>query len=148
MVSSLEKLLHRGLEKVSDEIDAYRDPTIIWTTNNQVNNSSGNLTLHLCGNLQHFIGHILGQSRYERNREREFNVKNLSSNEINKEIEDTKKAISDTLQQLDNSTLQEKYPIEVLGFEMTVEYFLLHLHGHLNYHLGQISYHRRLLDVN
>jgi len=29
---------------------------------------------------------------------------------------------------------------------MTTEYFLLHLLGHLNYHLGQISYHRRLLD--
>jgi hypothetical protein len=29
---------------------------------------------------------------------------------------------------------------------MTLGYFLIHLYGHFNYHLGQINYHRRLLD--
>jgi hypothetical protein len=28
---------------------------------------------------------------------------------------------------------------------MTTGYFLVHLATHLNYHLGQINYHRRLL---
>ena len=42
--------------------------------------------------------------------------------------------------------LNETYPINVFGYEMTTEYFLTHLTTHLTYHLGQINYHRRLLD--
>ncbi len=34
---------------------------------------------------------------------------------------------------------------EIETYTDAVLYFLVHLNGHLNYHLGQINYHRRLL---
>lgn len=34
-----------------------------------ITNSVGNLGQHLCGNLQHFIGAVLGSTGYVRNRE-------------------------------------------------------------------------------
>ncbi len=47
---------------------------------------------------------------------------------------------------LKNEDLQKTFPINVFNYEMTTEFFLVHLTTHLNYHLGQINYHRRLLD--
>ena len=41
--------------------------------------------------------------------------------------------------------LEKPYPLEVLGYPMTTGYFLIHLYGHLNWHLGQVNYHRRLV---
>ncbi|MEO1253486.1 MAG: DinB family protein, partial [Bacteroidota bacterium] len=45
-----------------------------------------------------------------------------------------------------SSIFEELYPIEVFGYTMTESYFLIHLLGHLNYHTGQINYHRRILS--
>ena len=42
--------------------------------------------------------------------------------------------------------LDETYVENVMGYEMTTRYFLLHLLAHLSYHLGQINYIRRALE--
>lgn len=42
--------------------------------------------------------------------------------------------------------LQQEYPILVFESKTSTEFFLIHLSTHLAYHLGQINYHRRLLD--
>jgi hypothetical protein len=47
---------------------------------------------------------------------------------------------------LTEDDLQKKYPLNVFGYEMTAEYLLTNMASHLTYHLGQINYHRRLLD--
>jgi uncharacterized damage-inducible protein DinB len=57
-----------------------------------------------------------------------------------------REAVLTALQQISNETLNSIYPSNVFGYEMTTEYFLVHLYGHLDYHLGQINYHRRLLN--
>jgi len=62
------------------------------------------------------------------------------------DIELTIKIVEKTLNNLKNEDLQKTFPINVFGYEMTTEFFLVHLSGHLNYHLGQINYHRRLID--
>jgi uncharacterized damage-inducible protein DinB len=54
--------------------------------------------------------------------------------------------VQKTLQELKEEDLQKTYPINVFGYEMTTEYLLTNMAAHLNYHLGQINYHRRLLD--
>ncbi|MEQ1764058.1 MAG: DinB family protein, partial [Pyrinomonadaceae bacterium] len=51
-----------------------------------------------------------------------------------------------TLAKLTADDLAANYPLEVFGHPMTTEYFVVHLATHLNYHLGQINYHRRLLS--
>ena len=145
-LEELTKLFLRDLDRLAVEMRAYQNANVVWKKTGEVNNSAGNLCMHLCGNLQHFIGAILGNNAYVRNRYNEFNCIDVPLEEMLKEIEKAKEAIASTLPKLDQERLLKVYPLEVFGAEMTTRYFLLHLNGHLNYHLGQISYHRRILD--
>jgi len=147
MIETLTQLFLRDLEKLKTEISSFKDEKKIWEISGDIKNSAGNLCLHLCGNLQHFVGSILGNSGYTRKRDEEFSRKNVPIKELIGEIETTEKIVESTLNKLDNSILQKIYPENKYGEEMTNGYFLLHLFGHLNYHLGQINYHRRLIDL-
>jgi Protein of unknown function (DUF1572) len=100
----------------------------------------------LMGNLRTYIGKNLGNVPYIRNREAEFSSKNIPKETILFMIEETKSIVLKTLESLNIKQLEAIYEENVLGYEMTTQYFLIHLYGHLNYHLGQINYHRRLLD--
>ncbi len=147
IITSLEKLFIRDLDLLAKEIDAYPSEDSLWVVKNDIKNSGGNLCLHLSGNLQHFVGTLLGKTNYVRNREAEFSSKNIPKEKLLADIEATKKAIIHTLSQLDESDLSKPYPVEVFGEPMTTEYFLIHLLGHLTYHRGQINYHRRILAI-
>ena len=142
---SLSKLFERDLGRVKTELLAYPDESVMWQVQKQVNNSAGNLARHIAGNLQHFVGTVLNGSDYVRNRTSEFNDKNVPREQVLAELDKTIDAVQASLANLSDEQLAATYPIEVLGYPMTTEHFLLHLSGHLNYHLGQISYHRRLL---
>lgn len=142
----LNKLFTRDLDRLHKEIESYNNEDSIWIINGEVKNSAGNLALHLCGNLQHFIAHVLNGSDYKRDREFEFSGKR-SKVELLQEIENTKEAIQSYFEKSVENAFDKPYPIEVFGHSMTVSYFLIHLQGHLNYHLGQINYHRRLIKA-
>jgi len=154
MIKTITQLLLRDLEKLKTEITSFKDEKKIWVISGDVKNSAGNLCLHLCGNLQHFIGAVLGNSGYVRDRDAEFSRKDvpilelaLPAGRLVAEIELTKKVVETTLKNLSEGMLEKTYPINVFDYEMTTEFFLTHLTTHLNYHLGQINYHRRLLDI-
>jgi len=146
ITESLQSLYTRDLSKLKTEIESYQNEQALWKIDNDILNSGGNLCLHLVGNLKHFFGAILGNSGYVRNREEEFSLKNIPKSELIQQIEETLNVVISTLSQLSEEDLEKEYPIEALGYPMTTEYFLIHLFGHLGYHLGQINYHRRLLD--
>ncbi|WP_426275108.1 DinB family protein [Chryseobacterium sp. S-02] len=146
ITESLQSLYTRDLNKLKLEIESYQNEESIWKTDKSISNSAGNLCLHLVGNLNHFIGSQLGNSGYIRNRELEFSLKNVPRAKLIEKVEDTLKAVTSTLDTLSSEDLKKDYPLEALGYTMTTEYFLIHLFGHLSYHLGQINYHRRLLD--
>jgi len=143
---TLTQLFTKDLNKLKDEIAAYSNEADLWKIEDGIANSAGNLCLHLVGNLKHFIGKTLGNISYERNREKEFTDKDVPSAILIKSIDETIKAVAVSLQNLSDEGLAKIYPINVFGSEMTTENFLIHLYGHLNYHLGQINYHRRLLN--
>lgn len=147
ITESLKSLYTRDLNKLKTEIESYQNEEALWKIDKNILNSAGNLCLHLVGNLNHFIGAILGNSGYIRNRELEFSLKNIAKSELIQQVEGTLNVIISTLDQLSEEDLAKEYPIEALGYPMITEYFLIHLFGHLGYHLGQINYHRRLLDV-
>ena len=147
MVNTLSQLFLRDLEKLKTEITSNKDEKKMWEINGDVKNSAGNLCLHICGNLQHFIGSVLGISGYKRDRDSEFSRKNIPVDEIIRKIDHTIFTVKKTLSELDVNKLDEIYPINVFGEEMTTGFFLTHLTTHLSYHLGQINYHRRLLDT-
>ena len=146
MIEILDKLYERDLQKLKTEITAYKVEENIWKISGEILNSAGNLCLHLCGNLQHFIGAVLGNSGYIRKRDEEFSKKNIPISELVAEIELTTEVLKKTFAGLNEDDLQKIYPVNVFGYEMTTEYLLTHMATHFNYHLGQLNYHRRLLD--
>lgn len=145
LIDTVRELVLRDLTKLKQEINSYTSEESIWKLEGEIKNTAGNLCLHLCGNLQHYIGAVLGKSGYLRNRDAEFSSRGLSQASLAKEIEITLKIVDRTLSTLDHDILNQPYPENVLNKPMTTGYFLIHLAGHLNYHLGQINYHRRLV---
>ena len=146
LISSLKDLFSRDLGRLSKEIQSYKDEKNLWIIDKDILNSGGNLCLHLIGNINTFIGAGLGKTGYVRDRPAEFNTKDVPVSEMVKMIEDTKVMVNKTLSNLSASDLEKEYPMIVFQKPMTTTFFLIHLAGHLTYHLGQVNYHRRLLD--
>ena len=145
IIETLVQLYQRDLERLKIEVGQYNSEDSLWAVSDGVTNSAGNLALHLIGNLKHFIGAVLGGSGYVRDRDSEFAIKGTKRDDLISEIEEAAEMVADTLKKLAADDLSKTYPIEVFGHPMSTEYFLIHLSTHLNYHLGQINYHRRLL---
>ncbi len=145
LATELNKLYTRDLDRLMIELESYADEESLWIKVDGINNSAGNLFMHLCGNLQHFIGAILAKTGYERQRDFEFNGK-LSLAQITAEIVQTKQVLIDYFSNSEDADFQEEYPLQPFGYAMSVAYFMMHLHSHLSYHMGQINYHRRILS--
>jgi Protein of unknown function (DUF1572) len=143
----LIELFEKDLSKLKEELNFYNEERGIWYVKGEIKNCAGNLALHLLGNLNYFIGAILGSTGYVRNREMEFSEKNVPRAEITDNIDKTIKMIKSVLSRITEADMKKDYPIEVLKNrgKMSTEFFLIHLSGHLNYHLGQVNYHRRLI---
>src|SRR5580765_7791582 len=138
----LIELYERDLAKLKSEIEQYDDEADLWKIATGISNSAGNLCLHLTGNLNHFFGAVLGDSGYVRDRDAEFANQNVSREKMLADIDATLDVVRSTLAALTENDLDKPYPIEVFGHAMTTGFFLVHLTTHLNYHLGQINYHR------
>lgn len=147
IVNEFKILFERDFEKLFAEINSYSITENLWKIDGTISNSAGNLCLHLIGNLRHYIGKEIGGFDYERNRENEFSAKGISKEDLLNEISFSKDIVSKSLEGMDDSLWPRIYPIQVFGMPMTYGYFLTHLYGHFNYHLGQINYHRRLVDA-
>ncbi len=141
----LSKVLVRDLQTLARELDGYRDESQIWSTPHGLKNSAGTLALHLIGNTRHFIGTVLGNSGYVRDREFEFSGQPVLREQIKATIADAIREIETTLAALPDSKIGEVYPIEVGKCRPVTGQFLVHLATHFAYHLGQIDYHRRLV---
>jgi uncharacterized damage-inducible protein DinB len=146
LIETVKELFKRDLDKLKTEIASYKNEKAIWHIEKGIANSAGNLCLHLVGNLNTFIGAQLGNTDYVRNRELEFSLKDIPKAELIKKIEDTITVIDASLDKLSDEELNNEYPVIVFDKKMSTGYFLVHLTTHLTYHLGQINYHRRLLD--
>jgi uncharacterized damage-inducible protein DinB len=143
------EIFERELNKLIEEIKQYPDDPSIWRIQDGIKNSGGNLCLHICGNLQHFIGNVLGNSGYIRNRDKEFSISGIPSTELIEEIKKTIEVVNSTLKSTQKMDLEEEYtalPAHLLGKEkLTKGFILMHLISHMDYHIGQINYHRRMI---
>ena len=146
LIETLKILFTRDLGKLRSEIELYKEEENIWKIEQNISNSAGNLCLHLVGNLNTYIGKEIGKSNYVRNRELEFSLKNVPRKELLRKIDDTIDVVGKSLEGLDKNTLENEYPVLVFDKKTSTEYLLIHLATHLTYHLGQINYHRRLID--
>lgn len=146
MKTTLIELFERDLQKLKTEINLYKDEDRLWILQTDISNSAGNLCLHLMGNLNHFIGATLGHTGYVRHRADEFGLKNILRQDLIMNIDNCILIVKNTLVKLTETDLEKDYPLEKYGTVVSTTHMLLHVYGHLSYHLGQINYHRRLMD--
>lgn len=143
---TLIEIFERDLNKLKEEINFYKNERELWIIEKEINNSAGNLCLHLIGNLNHFIGATLGETGFIRDREIEFSAKNETRQNLINEIEKTMETVKSSLNKLSNDNFDKNFPVEKHGKVVKMDFMLLHLLTHFNYHLGQINYHRRLIQ--
>ncbi|MGD1007643.1 MAG: DUF1572 family protein, partial [Ignavibacteriaceae bacterium] len=124
---SIVEIFGRDLNKLRIEISSYTDETKLWTVEKNIKNSGGNLCLHLIGNLKQFIGSALGKKPYERNRDAEFGLNNISKKELLKEINGTMELVAETINSLKEDDFIKIYPVDVFNKPMTTEFFLISL---------------------
>lgn len=142
---SLIEIFERDLKRLITEINLYRDENNLWIVKEGISNSAGNLTLHLLGNLNYYIGGVLGHTGYIRHREDEFALKKVLRTDLITNIENCIVIVKNALNKLSSEDLKKDFPVEVKDKISTTDFILIHLATHLTYHLGQINYHRRLL---
>ncbi len=148
ILDSLRSLFDRDIKKLQAEIEAYTSDSALWQYQHDIKNSGGNLCLHLIGNLNTYIGNGLANANYIRDRDREFAVKNIPKSELLYMLDKTRAIVNAGLNRIGEADLSADFPMIIWENKTNMAYTLMHLHSHLNYHLGQVNYHRRLLDVN
>ena len=138
-------LFSRDLTRLGQQIEAFPNDETLWETLPGVLNPAGNLALHIEGNLLEFVGRQLGKLPYKRNRELEFSLRGMPRDEIGRRLAELRQSIPAVIQELSTEQMEMEYPEVVLEVATTTRQFLIHLYGHLNWHLGQIDYLRRIL---
>jgi hypothetical protein len=111
-----------------------------------VKNSCGNLALHITGGLNHFVGATLAGTGYIRNRDLEFSQKDVARKDIVAGLEELIPLINKTLGSFTPEKMEADFPLVFDGMKRTNGYVLTQLMLHLDYHLGQINYLRRMLE--
>ena len=113
VIRTLRTLFTRDLDRLHKEISSYTEEANLWIVDQQVTNSGGNLALHLVGNLNTFIAGEIAGSGYVRQRDEEFNLKDVPRIQLLKMIEDTRVAVDSALERMDPELLEKEYPIMV-----------------------------------
>ena len=141
----IANVITRELRALRREIETYPSEEGLWEVLPGTANPGGNLALHLAGNIQYFLGNVLGKNGYARNREAEFGSRDVPRQELLREIDNAIAAVQAGMSQISDADLAKPYPEAVGGVSSTTGAFLAHFATHLAYHLGQVDYHRRVL---
>jgi hypothetical protein len=144
--SILSNFYERDLRKLIEEISLFRNEENLWRTQGSVKNASGNLVLHIIGGLNHLIGATLAHTGYVRDRDQEFSQKGVERKVLVAQLEELILMINGTVNALTQEQMEAEYPIFFDSPKTTTSYVLLQLLLHLNYHLGQVNYLRRMLE--
>ena len=143
LASELAALFARDLARLIQELNAFPDTASVWKTAPGVTNAAGTLALHLEGGLRHFIGFHLGKIAYKRDRPVEFSARGVERAELIARLEAVKEMVPRVIAGLSDAELDAMFPEVVLDKPLTTRQWVIHLNGHLNYHLGQVDYLRR-----
>lgn len=142
----LIELYKREIDRLKNEILSYEADELLWK---QFEGTvpAGNICLYLTGNLQHYIGNIVGDSGYIRNKEAEMKARNLSRERLTEEIDNTLQTVVNTLEEVSKTDLQKIFPTNEFEEPVTTEYYLIHLLKNFSFYLGQIKYHHQLVSA-
>ncbi len=89
----------------------------------------------------------MAQTKYVRDREFEFSGNPVIRTKLYQELDETITVVNEGFDALTEAQLDGNFPMRIWEEEKKTLFTLMHLHGHLTYHLGQLNYHRRILDV-
>ncbi len=148
LATELAALYARDIARVIQELRAVPGTASVWKTTPGVTNAAGTLALHLEGNLRYFIGLRLGQIAFERDRPLEFSARGVEQAELIARLEAVHEMAPRVIATISDHQLDALYPEPYMGKPITTRQLLIHLDGHLNYHLGQIDYLRRFVTGN
>jgi hypothetical protein len=142
---ALAAIISRELQTIERELNAYPSEAQIWELPAGLPNSAGTLALHAAGNLQHFVGAVLGGSSYVRDRDAEFSRRGVPRAELIEDLQRAARAVRETLTTLPPAKFAETYPLPVANRRVNTGEFITHLAVHLAYHAGQLDFHRRIV---
>ena len=119
----------------------------IWWRPNEASNAIGNLVLHCVGSTRFYIGHVIGNSNFVRNRDAEFSERrSLPAEELLARLNIAIEEADDVLSHLDPTTLLT--PAErALKPAIVMDVISLQV-AHYALHVGQIAYATKLLNAN
>ncbi len=140
------KIYETDLRKVINEVNLYKNEADLWKLADGISNSGGNLALHLIGNINHFFGAALGGTDYKRERDTEFADKKVSREQIVQGLENAVQVLKDALGNLSDEDFQKEFPENFRDGNPPIVAVVAYMLSHLNYHLGQINYHRRFFS--
>lgn len=141
----LQEVFWRDLLRLQQQVKAFPEEALLWRPAGGMTNAAGNLVLHLEGNLREYIGRQLGGVAYHRNRPAEFATRDLPQQDLLDRVVALRELVPGILGARAEGDWALPYPEQVLGRPMTQRQFVIHLSGHLQYHLGQIDVQRRAL---
>ena len=144
--SVLAEFYERDIRKLIEEVNLFKNEEDLWKINGSVKNSCGNLALHIIGGLNHFVGATLAQTGYVRNRDQEFSTKGVERKELVAQLEALIPLINETVRALTTEDMEAEFPMFFDKPKTSTSYVLVRLLAHLNYHLGQVNYLRRILE--
>ncbi len=142
----LATLYERDLRKLIEEVNLFQSEDDLWKTVGNVKNCCGNLALHIIGNLNHYVGATLAHSGYVRDRPQEFARKGVARKELVAQLEALIPMIKTTLNNFTDVQMDAQYPDLFDDAYNSNSYVLIRLLTHLDYHLGQVNYLRRILE--
>src|SRR5882672_7490919 len=142
--ADIATILLRELEGFEREVVLFPDDEILWKTLPGVTNSAGNLAMHVAGNLQYYVGTVLGGTGYRRNRDAEFARRSGTREEVVSDLHQAAKTVRDVLPEMKDDKLADEFPELVMGMKFRTSTFLVHLCAHAGFHLGQAGYLRRI----
>ncbi|HLK17881.1 MAG TPA: DinB family protein [Bryobacteraceae bacterium] len=146
LAKNLSLLYRRDLARLMQQVDAFPGDESLWRKLPGITNPAGNLVLHLEGNLREYIGRQLGGLPYERVRPLEFSSTGLPKENLTARLSELRNTIPSVIERLSQDELEKPYPEQVLEIPLTTQEFLIHIYGHLNWHLGELDYLRRALS--
>ena len=140
---ALEFLLGDYLPKIERCFEKLNDEQIWWRANEE-SNSIGNLILHLCGNARQWIVSGVGSRPDARNRDAEFEQREvISRDELLTLLRTTLSEVETTLRTLDPALLLERRQIQ--GHDVDLLEAIFHVTEHFSMHTGQIISLTKLL---
>jgi uncharacterized damage-inducible protein DinB len=124
------------LLKIENCLGKLTDEQVWWRPNSE-SNSIGNLVLHLCGNARQWIICGLGNETDERDRQGEFDARDvMARDELLQTLRTTVAEVGKVLVSFDTAQLLNEYRIQ--GTTTTALAAIFHVTEHFSMHTGQI----------